>query len=53
MVNNNSIIKCVKVDKVLIDNKEVDVLLGLADENIFQSGIDVILNECVRERLLC
>lgn len=53
VVNSSSILKCLKVDKVLVDNKEVKVLLGLVENNLFSSGIDVILNESIREKLLC
>lgn len=53
VLNNSSILKCVKVDKVLIDNKEVKCLLGLASPEIFKDGIEVILNECIRENITC
>lgn len=53
VLNNNSILKCIKVDKVLIDNKEVKCLLGLASPEIFKDGIEVILNECMRENITC
>lgn len=53
VVNNDAILKCIKVDKVLVANKEVKVLLGLVDNNIFKAGIDIILNECIREEITC
>lgn len=49
VVNNKGILTCLKVDNVLIDNKRVDCLLGLVDESILKNGIDVILNEYLRE----
>ncbi|MCX4365860.1 MAG: sigma-E processing peptidase SpoIIGA [Bacilli bacterium] len=53
VVNNKSILKCVKVDNVIIDNKRRDVLLGLVDDNILKNGVDVILNEYLREESTC
>ncbi len=53
VLNNHDILKCIKVDKVLIDNQEVKCLLGLASPEIFKGGIEVILNECLREKLIC
>lgn len=50
-LNNTSILECIKVDKVLIDNKEFNCLVGLADNNIFKNNIDVIINERMRERI--
>lgn len=49
VVNNKSILKCLKVDNVIIDNKKRDCLLGLVDDSILKNGIDVILNEYLRE----
>lgn len=51
VVNNESIIRCGRVDKIIIDNKIVDCLLGVVDNNIFKKGVDIILNEYIRERL--
>lgn len=51
VVNSSSILKCVKVDKVLIDNRIVSVLLGLCDKNIFSDNVDVILNNSLREMI--
>lgn len=53
VLNNSSILKCVKVDKVLINNKEINCLLGLASPEIFKKGCEVILNECIRENITC
>lgn len=52
VVNSTSLLKCIKVDKVIIDNKIVKVLLGLSDQPIFKDGIDVILNDSLREMIL-
>lgn len=49
VVNNKSILKCLKVENVIIDNKKRDCLLGLVDDSILKNGIDVILNEYLRE----
>ena len=42
-VSGSDLIKCIKVDKVIINNREYKVLVGLID-NISLDGIDVILN---------
>ena len=43
-VSGNDIIKCIKIDKVIINNKEYhNLLLGIID-NISMDGIDIILN---------
>lgn len=49
VVNNEGILTCIKVDNVLIDNKKYNCLLGLVDESVLKKGIDVILNEYLRE----
>lgn len=51
VINQESILKCVKVDKVLINNRVVNVLLGLCDKEIFKSDVGVILNENIREMI--
>lgn len=51
VVNNTSLMKCLKVDKVLIDNRVVNVLLGLCDDDIFTNDVDVILNDSLREMI--
>ncbi len=51
VVNSSSILKCVKVDRVLIDNKLVKVLLGLCDNDIFNKGVSCILNDSLREMI--
>ena len=53
VVNNQSILKCLKVESVLIDNKKCDCLLGLVDDSILVHGVDVILNEYLREESSC
>lgn len=53
VVNSESIMKCLKVDKVLIDGKIVDVLVGLVDKSIFSRNVEVILNEHIREEISC
>ena len=43
-VSGNDLVKCIKVDKVIIHNHEYhDILLGIID-NICLDGIDIILN---------
>ena len=53
VINNEAILKCVKVDKVFINSKEVKVLLGLIDENVLKNNIDIILNENIRGEITC
>ena len=53
VINNEAILKCIKVDKVYIDSKEVNVLLGLIDENVLRSNFDIILNENIRGEITC
>lgn len=53
VVNSESIMKCIKVDKVIVDGIIVNVLVGLVDKNIFSKGIEVILNENIREKITC
>ncbi len=49
VVNHSSILKCLSIDKILINNKEIDAYVGLVDRAIFNNGIDVILNERLRD----
>lgn len=53
VVNNKGILKCLKVESVLIDNKRRECLLGLVDDSILKKGVDVILNEYLREESIC
>ena len=53
VINNEAILKCVKVDKVYINSKEVNVLLGLIDESVLKNSIDIILNENIRGEITC
>ena len=44
--NGNSILKCVVVDKLIIDGKDVDkVLLGISNESFNIEGIDMLLHK--------
>ena len=48
-ISGNNLIKCIKIDKVVINNKEYhNLLLGIID-NINLDGIDVILNNKMEE----
>ena len=47
-VNGSSMIKIVKIDKLIFNGKEYNVLLGIMD-NISLDGIDVILNRNLLE----
>ena len=38
------ILKCIKVDRFIIDNKEVSGLIGIMDKEIKIDGVDIILN---------
>lgn len=51
VVNNSSVLKCVKVDKVLIDNRIVKVLIGLCGKEIFSKDVNCILNDSLREMI--
>lgn len=53
VINGESILKCIKVDKVFINSKEVKVLLGLIDESVLNNHIDIILNENIRGEIAC
>lgn len=44
-INNNGILRCIRVKKVVINNKEfTNVLVGLSINKIYIDGIDCILN---------
>lgn len=45
VLNNVIDVKCVYVDKVIIDGVIIQCLIGLVDNNIFNKDYDVILNE--------
>lgn len=51
VINNESILECIKVDKVLVDGKCINVLLGLCEKSIFKDNMDVILNDSLREMI--
>ncbi|MBE6150237.1 MAG: hypothetical protein E7162_00245 [Firmicutes bacterium] len=42
--SGSSILKCLKVDKLIIDNKECSGLIGFMDKKIKIDGVDIILN---------
>jgi len=54
-IDNHSLIKCIKVDKVLIDNKELSkkVLLGITNKKIQMEGIDSIIGLNLMEEIIC
>lgn len=51
VINNESILECIKVDKVIVDGKSLNVLLGLCERSIFKDNIDIILNDNLREMI--
>lgn len=51
VVNNESILECIKVDKVIIGGINVNALLGLCEKDIFKDNIDVIINNSFREMI--
>lgn len=53
VINGESILKCIKVDKVFINSREVKVLLGLIDESVLNNNVDIILNENIRGEISC
>ena len=42
--SGSSVLKCLKVDKLIIDNKECSGLIGFMDKKIKIDGVDIILN---------
>ncbi len=53
VVNSKGILKCLKIESVIIENKKRECLLGLVDESLLKNGVDVILNEYLREENTC
>ena len=49
-LESNSLIECIKVDKVIIGGRIVNCLIA-STNNIFDKNIDVILNEIIREMI--
>ena len=44
--NNDSLLKCINVDKLIIDNKEIkDILVGLSDKKFNLEDINMILHK--------
>ena len=51
-LNNNGIIKCFKVDKVVIEDKEYhDLLIGLSKDKFHIEGVDCILPNKIKEEI--
>ncbi len=51
-INKNSLIKCYKPDRLLINQKEYkNYLIGLIDNKLFMDGIDCLLNNRLMEDL--
>jgi len=52
VVNNEGMIKCFKVDKIIINNKVIDkVLIGIMNDKIKIDGIDCLLNKKILEEI--
>lgn len=52
-IDNHSLLKCIKVDKVLIDNKIIKkVLIGITNKKINIDGIDSIIGLNIMEGLI-
>jgi hypothetical protein len=52
-LNTNGIIPCIKVDKITINNKDIDnCLVGLARDKFSLNGVNCILPNRLKERLL-
>lgn len=52
-IDNGGIIPCIKVNKIIVDNKEyTNVLLGLYDKKIYIDGVDCILNNRMEDLCL-
>ena len=45
-INKNGVLKCIKADKVIIDNKITlnNILIGLSNEKFYIDGVDMLLN---------
>lgn len=54
-INDHSLLKCIKVDKVLIDNEKLSkkVLIGITNKKINLEGIDSIIGLNIMEGLTC
>lgn len=51
-LNNHGLLRCYKVDKMIIENKIVkDFLIGISDEKIKLDGIDCIINLNILEEI--
>ena len=45
VLNNSDILRCVKIEKIVVNNKVYrDVLVGISFNKIYIDGIDCILN---------
>lgn len=53
-IDNHSLLKCIKVDKILIDNNQIKkkVLIGITDKKINIEGIDSIIGLNIMEGLI-
>lgn len=52
VINDKSILKCIKIDKVIVDGHVIECLLGLCNESIFKGSYDVILNNNIKEIMI-
>lgn len=53
-INNNDILRCIKVKKIEIDGLEyTDILIGLSLNKIYIDGIDCILNNKMLKEEIC
>ena len=51
-LNNNGIIKCIKVDKIYVDKKEFNnYLIGLSNDNFKIDGVNCILHSSMKGNL--
>ncbi|HHW68714.1 MAG TPA: hypothetical protein GX747_00015, partial [Tenericutes bacterium] len=50
-VNYSGVINCIKINNIIIDNKQInkEMLLGLMDDKIKIDGVSCILNEKIME----
>ena len=51
-INSSNVIKCYKINTIIINNKIVDVLVS-NDNNYNFKKYDVVLNEYIRENISC
>ena len=53
VLNNNLLLKCIKIDNIIINNKKIsNVLLGISDTKINIDGVNCLLNNKLRKEII-